>query len=255
MDNVSRYFETTQLPADLSRELFAYLGSVDERQQPNVSWHQAKFMGHPRPRREAWFKRTPNSPGYRYSNTGTLPTSVMPAALQERVFKWAEDCTGEKYNGMLVNEYPHSVDATSRGYGSGSSNIAAHSDDEHKSYLSGTIISMSLGAPRTFRIREIATGVYTKMALVNGTVVLMKPGSQERFTHEIVKQTAAEKRSDPTQYRYNITIRPECPCGLVRCLLSSRVKKPSRPICEPAALEASKDETVPPRKKKQRRSE
>jgi len=163
---------------------------------------------------------------YRYSVGAELCSTVMPTDPRDELFQWAQSLNGGvPCAGVLINEYPDAKTAAARGYGAGSSGVAAHSDDEHKSYLEGIIVSASLGATRRFVVRDKASGEKRTVLLSHADVVLMMTGAQEHFTHEIPKENASEKVASTGEFRYNLTFRPTCACGLPRCLKKHKKHK------------------------------
>ena len=214
----SRYFQRTTMPTELARAAHKHL------QSDAVQWTQNHFMGSPRPRREMYLVPDENAlrVPYQYSGGTTLSVSPMSSDLVRQLVEWAESLSGAPCGGILANEYPDAQTALARGYGAGSSGVAPHSDDEHQSYLDRIIVSATLGAARRFVVRHKPTGHKTTMVLGHGDVVLMLPGAQELFTHEVPKESVQEKAASTGKFRYNLTFRPLCTCGTSRCLKKRR---------------------------------
>jgi len=97
----------------------------------------------------------------------------------------------DDYNALFFNWYKD-----------GTEYISAHRDNE-KGLMSGiSIASISLGATRTFRIRNYMTKHIVKdVYLEHGSLFVMGGAFQKEFTHEV------PKTSKPTQRRINITCR------------------------------------------------
>lgn len=92
--------------------------------------------------------------------------------------------TENEFNQILVNWYEN-----------GTNYIGAHSDDETQLHKHSPIVTISLGATRTFRIRPKRRGILPKedewlrkdFEIRNGSILVMGGNAQSQFTHEIVK--------------------------------------------------------------------
>ena len=110
--------------------------------------------------------------GYRYS--GQLMESRKLTLELEVLLERVNDEFEENYNGILINYYAD-----------GNDYISAHSDDETCLGNSG-VISISIGATRTFRIRDKKDKSIVKDVKVeHGDIVWMEGDFQKEFTHEI----------------------------------------------------------------------
>ena len=257
-------FEVRRLDTKTLEQLTSQLGLIQE----SAAWQQnIGAFGVLRPRTELYAKRKGEA-DYRYGKGAVLrsmdsdclvespaaegstelkqqhyPEWLMTVRLLFELLDWASHNIGGHYAGVLLNQYPNLYVSKQRGYGQAGSKIAAHSDDEHKSYDTGTIVSISIGAPRTFIIKSKG-GSKSKyrIRLETGMVILMKPDAQRLFTHEVAGYTPAEIKEyadDPSQpWRYNLTLRPHCGCDRVRCtdkdffelpLTSAEKKRPNQP--------------------------
>lgn len=92
-----------------------------------------------------------------------------------------------EFNSAIVNYYPD-----------GTHYIGAHRD---RDAMEGYIVSFSFGATRKFVIRTNDKKIVETIALENGSAVVMMPGMQPSYVHEIAK--------DPkiTAGRINVTLR------------------------------------------------
>lgn len=91
-------------------------------------------------------------------------------ALVNRMFP------GMGANAILLNEYAN-----------GKEYISQHSDDERELTPSG-VVTISLGAPRIFRIKDKANVTVRDVPLRPGEIVCMSGNFQQEFTHGIPKQ-------------------------------------------------------------------
>jgi len=91
-------------------------------------------------------------------------------------------------------------------YEDGTNYIGPHSDDEKEMIEDSDILSISLGATRTFRIREKKTKKIIKdLELKDGQYLIMGGEFQKHYTHEIVKING--KKAKETKKRINLTFR------------------------------------------------
>lgn len=125
---------------------------------------------------------------YKYTNTTrvALPWFPQLKELKEKV----EAATNCIFNFALVNHYCD-----------GSAQIPYHSDNEKDLDHGSSIASVSVGAMRKFKLKEITTGQTTDVFLQHGSLLVMGPGVQQRYKHAVLKSTVVH------QPRYNITFR------------------------------------------------
>ena len=72
-------------------------------------------------------------------------------------------------------------------YRDGSDYVGWHADDEIDLVSRGMIASLSLGASRTFRLRNNKTRKVQSIRLDHGSLLLMYGGCQENFKHTLTK--------------------------------------------------------------------
>lgn len=161
------------LPAEV-REMcqrVAHAIRDDYLHEPEV-WVYGKQCNQPR---DVQF-RSRDSKGYFYSSQ-----VVMAQPLSEdmnALIAWANNVTGSRYNGILINRY---VDGTKT--------ISAHSDNEVGLDPDGGVLCITHGAERTFRIREKGTKQPVKdVPARNGEAIQMKGDFQKHYTHEIPRE-------------------------------------------------------------------
>lgn len=123
-----------------------------------------------------------SSEGYRYSGR-IMKSKPMTPKIKELISTINEKL-GSEFNGILINEYKN-----------GNDTIGKHSDDEIYLDKSG-VVSLSVGATRTFRIRSKVTNkIIEDIPLTHGDVVHMAGDFQKEFTHEIpAEKTVTEPR-------------------------------------------------------------
>ncbi|KAK3287141.1 hypothetical protein CYMTET_5323 [Cymbomonas tetramitiformis] len=101
-------------------------------------------------------------------------------------------------------------------YASGQDSVGAHSDDERDLVKGSCIISISLNATRTFRVKRKpkcdASSEVDKLdfQLGDGDVFIMGGAFQREFLHEVPKKA----RMVGDQRRINLTIRSFAPTGV-----------------------------------------
>jgi alkylated DNA repair dioxygenase AlkB len=135
----------------------------------------------PMPRLTAWYG-DPRAV-YSYSGLANTPKPWTPAlgALRERL-NTRLDTT---LNSCLVNVYED-----------GRKSIGWHADDEPE--LRDRIVSVSLGATRTFLLREGRTGRPQSVRLTHGSVLVMSVASQRVYQHAVPKEDASGPRTNLT---------------------------------------------------------
>lgn len=139
----------------------------------------------PIPRDTAWF----GDRSYTYSGIKNEPSSFTPLLL--KIKQAIENKTNETFNSLLINRYK-----------SGDDKVDWHSDDEPELSKESSIASLTLGEPRDFLMRQKGrSGDNKKILLQDGSLLLMKPPTQEFWEHSI------PKRSGITETRINLTFR------------------------------------------------
>jgi alkylated DNA repair dioxygenase AlkB len=173
----------------------AYLPDADAalpalRAEVRVAQEHLTFDGKtvPMPRLTGWY----GDPGatYRYSGLTNAPRTWTPtmASLRQRLVA----AFGAPLNSCLVNVYRD-----------GSRSIGWHADNEPE--LRGLIVSVSLGATRTFLLREGRNGTPLRVPLAHGDVVTMTVESQRRFQHSVPKEPASGPRMNLTYREIALT--------------------------------------------------
>ena len=133
------------------------------------------------PRLTGWY----GDPGavYRYSGLVNTPAPWTPALAVLRA-----DLNGRlaaNLNSCLVNYYRN-----------GENSMGWHADDERE--LRDRIVSVSLGASRTFRLRQGRRGKSIAVELEPGSVLTMTVESQRQWQHAIPKVAASAPRLNLT---------------------------------------------------------
>jgi alkylated DNA repair dioxygenase AlkB len=143
------------------------------------------------PRLIAWY----GDPGAVYTYSGLrlepLPWHPALADLRGRIAAF----TGYAFNAVLANAYRDGRDS-----------MGWHADDEKELGPSPAIASLSVGDARVlrFRSRRPVPGRRAPtcaITLENGSLLVMKPGCQERFQH------ALPRTARPVGLRINLTLR------------------------------------------------
>jgi NCS1 family nucleobase:cation symporter-1 len=122
---------------------------------------------------------------YRYAGTHNIPNPWTPELARLRTH--LEAALGVRLNSCLVGWYEN-----------GANDVNWHADDEPE--LRGCIVSVSLGATRTFKIRPSTGGSEIDIPLEHGSVLVMTVESQQSWWHSV----PAEPASGP---RMNLTFR------------------------------------------------
>lgn len=155
-----------------------------------LQWRQQaiKMFGRKvmQPRLIDWYA----DPGVRYSYSGiTLEATPWPAVMQDLRARLEVDF-GVRFNSVLCNLYRDGRDT-----------MGWHADDEPELGPSPVIASLSLGAPRRFRIRPRSGGQSTGIDLLPGSLLLMQGRSQRDYQHAVTRTRR------PVGPRINLTFR------------------------------------------------
>ncbi len=126
-----------------------------------------------------------------YSNITLVGDPDLPLIVGRCIEYAQEHFPIFNWNAALVNWYPD-----------GASYVSAHSDDERDLAVGAPILSFSLGAVRTFRIREKeANTIVRDLPTIHASLMVMGGSMQREFKHEITKT------AKPMGRRINITVR------------------------------------------------
>jgi alkylated DNA repair dioxygenase AlkB len=169
-----RYFADTELL------LLPKLLSDIEAEQQHGTFGDRRV---PFPRLTAWYGDS--DAVYTYSGIRNVPKPWTPTL--ELLRRDLSGHFGVHLNSCLANVYR-----------SGRDSIGWHSDSEPE--LRDLIVSVSLGATRTFFLREGRSGSPIAVPLEHGSVLTMTIGSQRRYQHAVQKE-------DVEGLRLNLTFR------------------------------------------------
>lgn len=159
-----------------------------ERILAETVWQQEtiKVYGkeHLTPRLSCWMGDP--SADYGYSNLMMKPVPWSNTVLS--VKRHLALATGDSFNSVLINYYRNGQD--SNGW---------HSDDEPQLGQNPVIASISLGATRDFHLRHKTEKQHNhKMALENGSLLMMRGSTQRYWQHHIPKRARAAGRINLT---------------------------------------------------------
>ena len=168
-----------------SDEIFRKLIEKIQWQQNTIKYYGKEM---PLPRLTAWYGD--KGTNYKYSGIGNEPLPWTQDLLQIKTR--IENISGAKFNSVLLNLYRNGKDA-----------VSWHQDNEKELGKSPTIASLSFGATRKFQFRHKFRKDIEKfeLALVHGSLLIMKETTQEFWQHQI------PKTSKPVEERINLTFR------------------------------------------------
>lgn len=183
-DNAPVEYFPNFLTSTAANELYNHCSNLDW-QQNNI-----KIMGKtmPVPRLECMYGDT--ACNYLYSNSVLLKPLAWTTELLE-LRSLLESTTGYHFNIVLCNRYRDGRDS-----------VGWHADNEPSMGLQPAIASLSLGATRKFQLRPRTGGKSVNFWLEHGSLLLMQPGCQEDWVHQL------PKTSKPVGERINLTFRP-----------------------------------------------
>lgn len=159
----------TGMPDDrIVREL---LEDTPWRQETVVVWGKR----HLQPRLIAWYGNKGKAYSYSGISMSPLPWTNLLLHLKRNV----EERAQTTFNSVLLNLYRNQNDS-----------MGFHSDDERELGPEPTIASLSYGAERTlvFKHKRDKTVQDFRLALPNGSMLLMKGPTQRNWKHGILKQ-------------------------------------------------------------------
>lgn len=142
----------------------------------------------PEPRQSAWY----GDPGTAYRYSGLLLQPLPWTPLLEELRDALERACAARFNSVLLNHYRDHRDS-----------MGMHADDEPELGPRPVIASLSLGAERTltFRHRYQRSLKPLRVALPDGSLLLMAGDTQRNWKHGIAKQAR------PCGARLNLTFR------------------------------------------------
>ncbi|GAA4017100.1 alpha-ketoglutarate-dependent dioxygenase AlkB [Hymenobacter fastidiosus] len=129
---------------------------------------------------------------YSYSGLALTPQPWTPALQQLR--EQVQAATGSRFNSVLLNLYR-----------TGQDSMGWHADNEPELGPGPTIASVSLGAPRRFRLRprqpQEVLHAPVSIQLAAGSLLVMRGPTQQHWLHAVPKTAVA------TGPRLNLTFR------------------------------------------------
>lgn len=156
----------------------------------NTPWQQDSIVlfgkTHLQPRLTALYGN--NGKSYSYSNITMHPNRFTPLLIN--IKEKIEAVCNENFTTVLLNLYRDGND--SNGW---------HADNEKELGRNPIIASLSLGEERVFHIKNNTKDEKLKLNLENGSLLLMKEGSQIHYKHQLPKTKTAKKP------RINLTFR------------------------------------------------
>lgn len=112
---------------------------------------------------------------YKYANLSLPGQTWVPELLAIKAT--LEATISHRFNSVLLNHYRTGKDI-----------INWHSDKEEQLSSNPVISCINLGAGRTFRFLEKATGIKSSVFLENGDLLVMHENCQENYLHAILKE-------------------------------------------------------------------
>jgi len=126
------------------------------------------------PRLSAWY----GDARYSYSGMTLEPQPFTP--LQLEIKQAVEQASGQRFNSVLLNYYRDGQDS-----------MGFHSDDEKELGRNPVIASVSFGDPRTFILKHKRLPKTVKLALGDGSLLVMAGALQHHWRHGINKEKSA----------------------------------------------------------------
>ncbi|NVK24559.1 MAG: alpha-ketoglutarate-dependent dioxygenase AlkB [Gammaproteobacteria bacterium] len=175
-------------PALLSKPLAteAYLRLVEE-----VIWRQPEVTvfgkTHLIPRLQSWM--ADQNVEYGYSDHQLVADQWHPEVIALK--RLVETTTGFAFNSVLLNYYRD-----------GDDKMGWHADDERELGSNPAVATLSLGAERDFQIRHNTSNQTHSIALGHGSLLLMKPGMQASYKHQLPTRKKVNAGRISLTFRY-----------------------------------------------------
>jgi alkylated DNA repair dioxygenase AlkB len=135
------------------------------------------------PRLTAWYGDDGKSYVYSSIRNHPLPWTPLLLALEAKAEGFAESA----FNSVLLNYYRDGGDS-----------VGWHADNEPELGRRSVIASLSLGATRTFELRQRTTGKVTKLPLTSGSILVMRGTTQHHWVHRVPKEPGSAGRINLT---------------------------------------------------------
>lgn len=164
-------------------ELFAILLAETPWQQDYLNMAGKRIAV---PRLQAWY----GDPQANYQYSGLTLTPTPWTETLNKIKNKLNQLTNNNFNALLINLYRDQQDS-----------VAWHADDEAELGINPLIASVSLGETRTFNMKPKKTGSGFKLALDNGSLLVMQGQTQHHWLHSIAKT------KQPCGPRINLTFR------------------------------------------------
>jgi alkylated DNA repair dioxygenase AlkB len=181
-----RAFATTELPAALAQDALVRFDAL---------WklHPSAYLciRQPTTRRLIALPRWQQAYGQDYAYSGIVNRGVAVPSLLLPFLAWAQRDVESRLNGLLLNWY----DAELRHY------IGAHRDSTIGLVVGAPIVTISLGATRTFRLRPHKGAGFVDFQARHGAVFVLPFESNRHLKHEVPLAKGAQGR------RISITVR------------------------------------------------
>ena len=126
---------------------------------------------------------------YKYANlelTGDVWNDTLLSIKKE-----IEDRTTYKFNSVLLNLYEN-----------GKEEIRWHSDKEEQLGKNPVIVSLNLGAGRTFHMKRKSDGYDIQYFMENGDLLIMLENCQENWLHAILKEKEVKDQRISLTFRW-----------------------------------------------------
>jgi alkylated DNA repair dioxygenase AlkB len=185
-------FFTTELPTTLAREAAARFDAL-------WNLHPSAFLQirQPSTQRLIALPRWQQAYGQDYAYSGIVNRALAVPCLLAPFLAWAQHDIEARLNGLLLNWY----DAELGHY------IGPHRDSTIGLAVGSPIVTISLGATRTFRLRPFKAQGFLDFAARHGAVFVLPFESNRWLKHEVPSPKGAQGR------RISITVRAFAPAS------------------------------------------
>ena len=176
-------YKPSFLTQDSATNIYQFLVQHIDWQQPTVRvWGQ----DHQVPRLQYWMGEV----GKDYQYSGKIFTAAAWLPIVDKLRQQVVQTCGFEFNSVLLNWYRDGRDK-----------MGWHADNEEELGPSPAIAMVTLGAQRSFQYKHLESQVSENLEVEHGSLLLMKPGMQEHYHHQV------PPRAKVTQGRISLTFR------------------------------------------------
>lgn len=177
-------YQSRVLSAQKSLYLFDYLSEKLNWQQPEITVYGKTG---PIPRLQCFISDPNLVYGYSGKKLKAEPWTDILLLMRARLERYLQ----QPFNSILINYYRNGHDS-----------MGWHSDNEVELGLYPTIVCISLGAERMFKLKHKVSEKITNIKLESGSCLIMSGNSQQDYLHALPRQISLKHPRISLTFRY-----------------------------------------------------